>query len=98
MKRDVRFIAFVVAFLLLIFSTAYPGQSDWKGEFESICSKVQIADRLSDEELKTLINRAETLINELRDRDLPSKKVYIFRLKKCKSFFEYILQLREQKD
>jgi len=68
---------------------------DWHEEFEYICSKVETGDTLNREELKTLIERAGSLLKTIETIDEPSKKVYIFRLKKCKEFFEYLIELKK---
>ncbi len=87
-------------FLLLIFGLTFiindpPYAKDWHEEFEHICSKVQTDDALSIEELKSLIERSEALLKIIENLDEPSKKMYIFRLKKCKAFFEYLIELKK---
>lgn len=68
---------------------------DWHEEFDSICSKVETGDTLSVEEIRSLIERSEVLLKKIETIDDPSKKVYIFRLKKCKEFFEYLVELKK---
>ncbi|RMG70497.1 MAG: hypothetical protein D6710_07205 [Nitrospirae bacterium] len=96
MKR--LFSGLVVFLFLLSFAVTYAYERNWKDEFDDICGKVQISETLSTEELKQLIKRAEKLLEELKKLNSPEKKVYIFRLKKCKSFFEYIIELRSQNE
>lgn len=69
---------------------------DWKDEFEEICAVVKAADSLPAEELQGLIARSDDLLPRIEASDDPAKKVYIFRLKKCRAFFEYILALRSE--
>lgn len=68
---------------------------EWKKEFDEICAKVQVGNDLKKEELEALIKRADTLIEDIEKLNIPSKKVYLFRLKKCKRFFQYIIELKE---
>ncbi len=96
MKRF--FAGLMLVFFVFSGSTLFAKETNWKDEFDSICSKVQISESLSTEELNQLIKRSEELIKRLEKLDLPVKKVYIFRLKKCKSFFEYVIQLRQRDD
>jgi ribosome-binding protein aMBF1 (putative translation factor) len=69
----------------------------WKDEFDEICAKVNIAHTLSEKQLTELINRADTLIKKLEKMDMKSKRLYIFRLEKCKKFFQYNLELKRSK-
>lgn len=82
-------------FLLLLLMTIYAFAGDWHEEFNEICSKVDVADTLSVEELQTLIERSDKLLEQIKASDDSRKKVYIFRLKKCRSMFEYSIQLHE---
>ncbi len=89
-----------ITFLIISFAGAVPASSEekmppWQEEFEEICSMVQAGDALTKEELNELIERADKLMEEIKKLDIPSKKVYLFRLKKCRKFFEYILELKE---
>lgn len=69
---------------------------EWLEEFEEICSKTLEGDNLSMEELQSLIERTDKLISRIQASDNARKKVYIFRLEKCKSFFEYIIELKQR--
>ncbi len=92
------FTTIFVLFFVLTGPMLFAEQKSWKDRFDDICSRVQIAESLSKAELRDLIKRSDELIKELEKLNLPVKKVYIFRLKKCRSFFEYVIQLRERED
>lgn len=64
----------------------------WKEAFERICAQTEVATSLSKEQLEKLVSDADVLIGELRDVEDPWAKVYIFRLEKCRDFFEFTLQ------
>ena len=64
----------------------------WKAEFERICAQTEIATSLSKEQLEKLVVDASTLLEQLHAVEDPWAKVYIFRLKKCREFFEFALQ------
>jgi hypothetical protein len=68
---------------------------DWKATFEDICSKVDASGTLSTKELETLIERADKLMPEIQRSDDPSKKVYLQRLKKCRSLYEFSIDLQK---
>ena len=89
---------FLTAVLTLILSESPSNAKDWHEEFKYICSKVEMGDSLSLEELQSLIERSEALLKSLETVNEPSKKVYIFRLKKCKAFFEYLIELKKSSD
>jgi len=87
---------FIVASLLTLatVSTA-TAQDSWKPSFEEICSKVQATDNLSSAELTALIEKADKLLPVIQASDSPSKKVYVLRLKKCRSLFEFIIDTKK---
>jgi len=78
----------------LLLYTISLGEDDWHKEFEYICSRVEVGESLKLEELRQLSDRADALLKRLQDLKERSKKVYIFRLKKCKAFFEYLIELK----
>ena len=84
---------------VLMFSAAFcaeTGQPDsWKTEFERICGRTEIATALSPEELRELISNSDELLELLAGIEDPGAKIYIFRLRNCKAFFEYALQLEK---
>lgn len=85
----------IIALLTHISLTSADPSGDWLEEFEDVCSKVRIGDSLELQDLKSLIERVDKLIPLIQASDHKSKKVYIFRLKKCRSFFEYIIELKK---
>lgn len=95
MNKATMFSQWIIT-LLIVFLFAPPVISgDWHDEFEELCSKVQTAESLTLEEINSLIERVDTLLPKIEASDDPKKKVYIFRLKKCRAFFEYIIELKK---
>jgi hypothetical protein len=89
-------IACIAVIILSVSSFVYAVEPyEWNDEFEEICSMVQIGDTLTREELRTLIERADRLMPKIQSSDHPSRRIYIFRLKKCRSFFLYIIELKQ---
>lgn len=70
-------------------------QTSWKDEFELICSKVPNGPNLTEPELQSLLRRCSGLQKRIEGLDLPEAKVYLFRLEKCRSFFEYAIELQQ---
>lgn len=67
---------------------------EWKVEFERICGQSNMAADLSAEQLERLIKDSDTLLLQLEKIKPEEAKVVIFRLKKSRDFFQYILQSR----
>jgi hypothetical protein len=88
----------VTCLLTLAVISAAPAQDNWKPAFEEICSKVQATDNLSTTEIAALIEKADKLLPVIQSSDSPSKKVYILRLKKCRSLFEFILDTKKSSE
>jgi hypothetical protein len=69
--------------------------ADWEDEFEDICSKVGAADSFSIEELQALIDRSDKLIEKIKASDNRRKKIFIMRLKKCRNFFAFTIDVKK---
>ena len=95
MARIIIAIALFVA--IAIMPAAAVAEDNWKEEFKRICSYTVSSDTLSDEELETLIKDSDVLIEKLEALDAPEAKVYIFRLKKCRNMYRYIIDVRASK-
>jgi len=97
MKNTIKgFIAACLLTLATVSATA--AQDSWKPSFEEICSKVQATDTLSTTEITALIEKADKLVPVIQASDSPSKKVYVMRLKKCRSLFEFILDTKKSSE
>lgn len=86
---------------LLLFMVPTSGTASggsWKTEFEEICVHTNEAPSLSTERVRQLINESNRLLKTIEKGKDPRKKVYLFRLKKCRNFFQYILESRRPKD
>jgi hypothetical protein len=66
----------------------------WRADFDRLCSYTQEAEALSVKELKDLIAECDKLLEVIQKSDIAEKKVYLFRLKKCRNFFDYILSIK----
>ena len=82
---------------LLALPSAAGAQDQWKEEFKLICSYTVVSNTLSDEELETLIKDSDVLIEKLEALEVPEAKVYIFRLKKCRNMYRFIIDVRAAK-
>ncbi|OIP44646.1 MAG: hypothetical protein COX17_06095 [Deltaproteobacteria bacterium CG23_combo_of_CG06-09_8_20_14_all_60_8] len=67
---------------------------EWKVEFERICGQSNMAADLPAEQLERLIKDSDTLLLQLEKIKPEEAKVVIFRLKKSRNFFQYLLQSR----
>ena len=84
--------------IIMIFFFLGAGVSEggsWKEDFERLCSLMEEASGLPVEKLTELIEESDQLLKTIEVIDDPQKKIYLFRLKKCKNFFVYSLELKE---
>jgi hypothetical protein len=59
-------------------------------EYNSICGDTQGAVLLPSEEINTLIDKCDKLLIKIKAADNPKKKIFIFRIEKCRNFYKYI--------
>lgn len=67
----------------------------WKDEFERLCAQTEIATSLTNQQIHDLIRDSDALLEKMESVEDPQIRVYLFRLKKCRMFFEFALQVRE---
>ena len=67
----------------------------WKEEFERLCAQTGIAATLPDQQIRDLIKDSDALLEKLESLKDRQVRVFVFRLKKCRMFFEYSLELNE---
>ena len=67
----------------------------WKEEFERLCAQTEVATALTDQQVRDLIRDSDALLEKLESLQDPQIRVYVFRLTKCRKFFEFVLQLSE---
>jgi hypothetical protein len=72
-------------------------QEDWKKEFDDICSKTQDAMVIPSEELKSLVDRCDSLKPKIEKLDESQRKVYLKRLQMCRELYFFVLESREIK-
>ena len=68
----------------------------WKQEFNEISSKAVISMTLSTEELQALVDRCEKLQPIIEGLEESPRKLYLKRLKKTKSLFDYVIESRKE--
>lgn len=67
----------------------------WKQTFEDICSKVDLTQNMTIKELETLIEQSDKLQPEIQKSEDPAKKIYLKRLKNCRSMFEFSIDSKK---
>ena len=87
--------AVVILVMLSLMIPSVALTSDWKDEFEYICSRTGDADSYSIEELQALIDRSDKLLKKIKASDNKRKKIFIMRLKKCRNFFAFTIEVKQ---
>ena len=87
----------VVIFLFLLMSYFSPPASaqSWLDDFDKICGQAEGAESLPTAKLKELVVESDKLLEAIESGNDPKKKVYIFRLRKCRNLFQYVMNSRE---
>jgi len=92
-KRNTGIVLFL--YLLMSYFSPLVAAQSWVEDFDRICGQAEDADSLPTTKLQELVVESDKLFEVIEAGDDPRKKVYIFRLKKCRNLFIYIMNLRE---
>jgi len=96
MKKSVCIILLLFVFIPCF--APYAAAQSWIEDFDRICAQGEIADSLPTATLRELTLESDKLLVVIEGSTDPRKKVFTFRLKKCRNLFAYIIDLRETKD
>lgn len=69
-------------------------RDNWREEFDRICIQTNTATTLSADQLSRLIADSNRLLEVMETLDHPHKKVFVLRLKNCREFFKFALEVR----
>jgi hypothetical protein len=95
MNRIRLFKLLIVTILALL--VAVPAMAaEWQEDFQRLCSQTQVAGDMSYEELTGMLEDCDGLLETIKALNNPRNKVYIFRLKKCRNFYQYTMDLKDR--
>ena len=108
MKNIIRFAFLSLLFLYFFFANVIAGnfgsayaQDDWKQEYAAVCAKTQNAMDLTSEELKSYIDRCDTLLDHISKLEgegaETEKKVFTKRVKMCRDLYDFSFKNKEEK-
>ncbi|RJQ19893.1 MAG: hypothetical protein C4560_05830 [Nitrospiraceae bacterium] len=72
-------------------------QDAWRNEFDDICSRTQEAMLITEDELRTLVERCDKLNPLIQQLSETQKKIYSKRLQMCKELFTFMLESKHTK-
>jgi hypothetical protein len=81
--------------LVCIAKAAQEVEDPWRQEFNDVCSMTTYSMSLSQEELKSLIDRCEKLEPVIEGLEETTRKVYRKRLKGCLKLFVFVLETKK---
>ena len=87
-------VAVTCLVVLLAAAVVYGGTL--QEEFDRLCVHTQEAESLSLEKLQELLKECDQLQKSIEESSEEKKKLLLFRLKKCRNFFSYIIGQHEQ--
>jgi len=90
--KNILILPFLFASLLFVSAKSF-AEDAWLPEFEDICGRTEDSGNMTEEELKAIVERCDKLRPAIEMSENPQKKVYLFRLDKCKNLFLYILEV-----
>lgn len=66
-------------------------EDEWKKEFDELCGHTNEAMALPFERLNYLVERCDRLLSKIEAADNPRKKMYLFRIRKCRDLYQFIV-------
>jgi len=85
----------VAACLIVLFTSALAYGESLQEEFAKLCVHTQDAENLPLEKLQELLTECDLLQKKIEASNDEKKKVLLFRLKKCRNFIAYIIELKQ---
>jgi hypothetical protein len=86
----------VICSLALLLFSVPASSNEWSEEIQTLCLEAQDEEKLKDNEnVSLLTEKFDKLLEALQESGDPKRKVYIFKLKKCRKLFDYMIELKE---
>ena len=89
-KPGIPIRVFLVSILICVSSLSFANEKSWTDEYNSICGDSQEAVLLPREKINILIDKCDKLLKKIDASDNPRKKIFKFRIEKCKNFYKFI--------
>lgn len=91
-----RLTVFVICSLALLLFSVPASSNDWVEEIEALCLEARDEETLKkDEDVSSLFEKFDNLIEAVRESGDPKRKVYLFKLKKCRKLLDFMVELRK---
>ena len=94
-KRKLALAQIIVSCMMVLFTFTVVHGETLQEEFDKLCVHTQDAESLSMERLQELVAECDQLQAKIEASDDEKKKLLLFRLKKCRDFLAYILELKQ---
>jgi len=78
-------------------AAAAPVPDDIMKEYDETCTVTEDSDQLTKEELRQIIARCNALQPRVEKLEDPARKVMLSRIKRCREFYAYLLEIKESK-
>jgi len=94
-NRKLVLIQAVFACLIVLLAGRLVYADPLQEEFDKLCIYTQDAESLSLEKLQELVVECDQFQKTLEESNHPKKKLLLFRIKKCRNFFAYVIELKQ---
>ena len=95
-KGKPKLMQIIFCSLLLLFTFTVVHAETLQEEFDRLCVHTQDAESLSVERLQELVAECDQLQKKIEESNEEKKKLLLFRLKKCRDFLAYIIELKQE--
>ena len=85
----------VVTCLIVLITSAVVYGVSLQEEFDMLCVQTQEAESLSLRKLQELVTECDKLEKKIEGSNDEKKKIMLFRLIKCRNFFNYFIDLKQ---
>ena len=90
---------FVICFVALLLFSVPASSNDWAEEIETLCLEARDEEALKkDEDVSSLIEKFDKLNEAIQESGDLKKKVYLFKLKKCRKLLDFMVELRKHQN
>ena len=96
--RKIKLAQIIVSCLIVLFTFSMVYGESLQEEFDRLCIHTQDAESLSLEKLHELVAECDQLQKKIEESNDEKKKLLLFRLKKCRDFLAYMIELKEMEN
>lgn len=91
-------VSLPVILVICFTGLSFADEESWKKQYNRLCGKSHEAVSMTEEDLASHIKQCDELLRTIDQSDYLRKKIYLFRIEKCRNFYQFLIDSKKDGD